>query len=179
MLKSQTPRLALPVQQRMIFPRTSYMHKNYTYFMPLSLQSTLSSNTKSTWSKTWKVFTVHVHSWSKNSVLFLVEFHFRISCLSTKLLLSLFQVYALMHTLWAWSSPVQATYIQHVISKFLIYPPTKMYKQGGGLCTPVHLHIIHWACISDLASFLGIPIVHFLHSVSDQKLDSETAWEEG
>ena len=45
----------------------------------------------------------------KNSVLFLVEFHFRISCLSTKLLLSLFQVYALMHTLWAWSGPVQAT----------------------------------------------------------------------
>ena len=91
------------------FPKTSYMHRNYTYFMPLSLQSTLSSSTKSTWSETWNVFTVHMHSWSKNSVLFLVEFHFRISCLSTKLLLSLFQVYALMHTLWAWSGPVQAT----------------------------------------------------------------------
>ena len=53
-----------------------------------------------------------------------------------------------------------------------------MYKQGGGFvhsCSPAYnslsMHI-------DLASFLGIPTVHFSHSVSDQKLDSETAWEE-
>lgn len=92
---------------------------------------------------------VHTHSWSKNVhytdnyVLSFTSDRSCLSCLSSKLLLSLFQVYAHMHCAypvglkWPCSSDLHLTkFFTHTD---FTHPCTKTYKQGGGFvhtCSP-------------------------------------------